>query len=180
MDMKHFLWLILRLLAGLTTLMGSRVTRRNIGFGVQAVTVDGPTLCRMFNQAMSGQGLSVRLSFDQDPLLQFQRWKANLRVLGVEAVQTVPNVPWSHPFVERLVGTIRREYLDHLLVWNVEDPERKLVLFQRYYSGPRVHQGLDGFTPDEEAGSPGRQRAKLRPYAWRSHCHGLFHLPIAA
>jgi putative transposase len=154
-------------------------TRRIIGFGVQAVAVDGPALCRVFNQAMSGQGLPVRLSFDHDPLFQFQRWKANLRVLGVEAVQTVPNVPWSHPFVERLVGTIRREYLDHLLVSNAEDLERKLVLFQRY-NGLRVHQGLDSFTPDEEAGSPRPQQAKVRQYAWRSHCHGSFHLPIAS
>ena len=39
-------------------------TRRIIGFGVQAVAVDGPALCRMFNHAISGQGLPRRLSFD--------------------------------------------------------------------------------------------------------------------
>jgi putative transposase len=155
-------------------------TRRIIGFGVQAVAVDGRALCRMFNQAISGQGLPVRLSFDHDPLFEFQRWQANLRVLGVEAVPTVPCVPWSHPFMERLVGTIRREYLDHPLFWNAEDLERKVQLFQRYYDGLRVHQGLDGDTPDEKAGSPGLQRARLERYAWRSHCHGLFELPIAA
>src|SRR5512136_1559655 len=78
-------------------------TRRIVGFGVQAVAVDGPALCRMFNQAISGQGRPVHLSLDHDPLFEFQRWQANLRVLGVEAVQTVPLVPRSHPFVERLV-----------------------------------------------------------------------------
>jgi len=57
--------------------------------------VDGVALCRMFNQAISGEGLPVRLSFDHDPLFQFHRWQANLRVLGVETVQTVPLVPWS-------------------------------------------------------------------------------------
>jgi transposase InsO family protein len=134
----------------------------------------------MFNQAICGQGLPLRLSFDHDPLFEFQRWQANLRVLGVEAVQTVPHVPWSHPFVERLVGTIRREYLDHLLFWNAEDLERKLELFQRYYNGLRVHQGLDGDTPEEKADSPGLQRATLERYAWRSHCRGLFELPVAA
>ena len=129
---------------------------------------------------LSGQGLPVRLSFDHDPLVEFQRWQANLRVLGVEAVQTVPNVPWSHPFVERLIGTIRREYLDHLLFWNAADLERKLDLFRRYYNSLRVHQGLAGDTPDEKAGSPGREPARLGHYAWQSHCHGLFELPIAA
>jgi hypothetical protein len=72
----------------------------------------------MFNQAICGEDLPVRLSFDHDPLFQFQRWQANLRILGVEAVQTVPLVPCSHPFVERLIGSLRREYLDHLFYWN--------------------------------------------------------------
>ena len=38
--------------------------------------------------------------------------KYPLRVLDVKEIKTVPYVPLSHPFVERLVGTIRREYLD--------------------------------------------------------------------
>ncbi len=155
-------------------------TRRIVGFGVQAVGVDGPALCRMFNQAMSSQRLPVRLSFDHDPLFQSQRWQANLRVLGVVAVQTVPHVPWSHPFVERLIGTIRREDSDHLLSWNAQDLERTLGLFQTYDNGLRVHQGLDGDTPDDKAGHPGLEQAILDRYEWRSHCHGLFELPIAA
>src|SRR5450756_825648 len=92
-------------------------TRRIVGFGVQAVAVDGPALCRMFNQAIAGQGLPTRLSADHDPLFRFHRWQANLRILGVETVQTVPQVPWSHPFIERFIGTIRREYLDRLFFW---------------------------------------------------------------
>src|ERR1035438_8321462 len=43
-------------------------TRRIVGFGVQAVAVDGPALCRMFNQAITEQGLPTRLSTDHDPL----------------------------------------------------------------------------------------------------------------
>src|SRR6266446_10024885 len=62
-------------------------TRRIIGFGVQAIAVDGPALCRMFNQLISGQGLPQRLSFDHDPLFEFQRWQANLRVLEIESVR---------------------------------------------------------------------------------------------
>ena len=70
--------------------------------------------------------------------------------------------------------------MDHLLFWNAEDLERKLELFQRYYNRVRTHQGLDGKTPDEKADSSGLQGARLERYAWRSHCHGLFELPIAA
>jgi len=74
-------------------------TRRIIGFGVHPVAVDGPALCRMFNQAISGQGLPQRLSFDHDPLFEFQRWHANLRVLEIESVRSVPCTPVSHPLL---------------------------------------------------------------------------------
>ena len=155
-------------------------TRRIIGFGVQAAAVDGPALCRMFNQAISGQAPPTRLSTDHDPLFHFCRWQANLRILDVETVQTVPQVPWSHPFIERLIGTIRREYLDRLFFWTADDLERKLELFKHYYNAARVHQGLSGDTPWEKAGDPTTQAAGLENYRWQSHCHGLFELPIAA
>jgi hypothetical protein len=80
-------------------------------------------------------------------LFTFHRWQANLRVLGVEEIKTVPYLPISHPFVERLIGTIRREYLDHVLFWNAADLERKLAEFLAYYNGYRVHHALDGRTP---------------------------------
>jgi hypothetical protein len=70
--------------------------------------------------------------------------------------------------------------LDHLLFWNAADLKRKLALFQRFYNGLRVHQGLDGDTPDEQAGSSSLPQASLEHYGWQNHCHGLFELPIAA
>jgi transposase InsO family protein len=155
-------------------------TRRIVGFGVQAVAVDGPALCRMFNQAIAGHGLPTRLSTDHDPLFRFHRWQANLRILDVETVQMVPQVPWSHPFIERLIATIRGEYLDHLFFWTTADLERKLELFRNFYNAARVHQGLSGDTPREKAGGPTPQAADLENYRWQSHCHGLFELPIAA
>jgi len=155
-------------------------SRRIIGFGVQATTVDGVALCRMFNQAISRQGLPARLSFDHDPLYRFQRWQANLRILGVETVQTVPLVPWSHPFVERLIESLRREYLDQLFFWNSADLERKLELFRRYFNETRVHQGLGGDTPQEKAGGSTPPLANCAHYGWQSHCHGLVQLPVAA
>jgi putative transposase len=42
----------------------------------------------------------------------------------------MPHVPASHPFVERLIGTIRREFLDQVLFWHARDLERKLAEFQ--------------------------------------------------
>jgi hypothetical protein len=63
----------------------------------------------MFNHAVAGeQMLPQHLSSDHDPLFEFHRWKANLRILDVTEVKTVPYAPLSHPFVERLIGTVRR------------------------------------------------------------------------
>ena len=106
-------------------------TRRIIGFGIHAGVVNGEALCRMFKQAIRGVTTFPRyLSSDHDPLYRFHQWEANLRILGVREIKTVPYVPWSHPFIERLIGTVRRECLDRLLFWTVIDLEMKLVGFQ--------------------------------------------------
>ena len=81
---------------------------------------------------------------------------------------------------QRLIGTIRREFLDHLLIWNALDLERKLEEFRIYYNENRVHQSLNGSTPGEESGKPPPIHAVLDHYAWRHHCHRLFQMPIAA
>src|SRR5207247_830341 len=84
-------------------------TRRIIGFGVHAGAVDGVALCRMFNHAIRWQlWMPKYLSSDHDPLYRFKRWQANLRILEVTEITTVPYVPLSHPFVERLIGTVQR------------------------------------------------------------------------
>jgi putative transposase len=56
-------------------------TRRIIGFGVHAGDVDGVTLCRMFNTAISTGSVPKYLSSDNDPLFQYHQWQANLRIL---------------------------------------------------------------------------------------------------
>ena len=87
--------------------------RRILGFGVRAGTVDGVALCRMFNRAIRWQlKMPKYLSTDNDPLYRFHQWLANLHVLEVTEIKTVPYVPLSHPFVERLIGTLRRVILD--------------------------------------------------------------------
>jgi putative transposase len=83
-------------------------TRRIVGFGVHADNVDGPALCRMFNDATSGYDWPKYLSSDNDPLFQYHRWKTNLRILDVEEFKSLPHVPMSHPFVERLIGSVRK------------------------------------------------------------------------
>ena len=55
------------------------------------------------------------------PCIDSIKWLANLRVLEVTEIQTVPYVPLSHPVVERLIGTLRRECLDRTLFWTATD-----------------------------------------------------------
>jgi putative transposase len=132
-------------------------TRRIIGFGVATAHLDGPAVCGMFNRVIAKQSPPQYLSSDHDPLFRFQRWRANLRILEVDEIKTVPFTPRSHAFVERPIGTLRREYLDRTLFWNRGDLERKLGQHQAYYNHHR----------------------KLESYTWRSHCDSLFHTPTA-
>ena len=151
-------------------------TRRIVGFGIHAGIVDGRALCRMFNHAIRGLSRPKRLSSDHDPLYRFHQWHANLRLLQVTEVKSVPYVPLSHPFVERLIGTLRRECVDQMLFWSASDLEHKLVAFQDFYNSHRAHGSLDGWTP-----IPTRQDvAMLDHYRWEEHCRGLYQTPIAA
>ncbi len=86
----------------------------------------------------------------------------------------------SHPFVERLIGTIRREYLDQVPFWSALDLERKLLLFKEYYNQDRVHRGLNRAPPDEKGGITDRKLARLDHYHWEKRCRGLYQLPAAA
>jgi len=155
-------------------------TRRIVGFGVAAANLDGIQICRMFNRASARQALPRHLSSDHDWLFRFQRWRANLRVLEVDEIKTIPSTPRSHAFVERLIGTIRREYLDRIWFWNDGDLERKLEAYQAFYNHHRCHTGLSGVTSARRSGGPPTPVARLDSYRWRRHCYGLFQTPVAA
>jgi hypothetical protein len=78
-----------------------------------------------------------------------------------------------------MIGTIRREYLDRILFWTTADLQEKLFDFQHYYNGHRTHAGLEGRLPEPTLGesvSP----IGLDSYRWRTHCRGLYQIPIAA
>jgi hypothetical protein len=88
----------------------------------------------MFNHAVRGTGAPKYLSSDDDPLFRFRRWMASHRILDVTEVKSVPHLPVSHPFVKRLIGTIRREFFDLVLFWNARDLEKKLTSFTEFYN----------------------------------------------
>ena len=105
---------------------------------------------------------------------------SRLRILEIDEIKTVPHVPRSHPFVERLIGTTRREVLDQVLFWNARDLERTLADFQASDNEVRSHASLKGHTPLTFAGGHTVARAELNNVRWISHCRDLVQLPVAA
>jgi transposase InsO family protein len=90
-------------------------TRSIVGFAAHAGDVKAIIACRLLNQILGGRSPPARTSTDQDPIFKHHRWQATLRVLDIDEVKTVPYTPLSHPFVERTIGTVRREFLDQTL-----------------------------------------------------------------
>jgi len=67
---------------------------------------------------------------------------------GIEEVRTAYRSPWQNPFIERFIGTLRRELLDHVIVLNQAHLDRLLREYiEAYYHVARPHQGLHGDTP---------------------------------
>jgi putative transposase len=129
---------------------------------------------------VAAQPLPKYLSTDHDPVYRVHRWLANLRVLDIEEIKSVPYAPISHPFVERQIGTIQREVLDQLFFWNALELTRKLEMFRRYSNARRVHRSLCGSTPTQRVGALAPAPAAIDYYGWRQYCHGLFQIPVAA
>ena len=70
--------------------------------------------------------------------------------------------------MERLIGTVRREFLDHLLFWNSVDLKRKLSAFEGYYNATCVHASLNGNTPMEVGGQSTTRPTDISHFAWPS------------
>jgi hypothetical protein len=67
--------------------------------------------------------------------------------MAIREVLMAPTSPWQTPDVERLIGSIRRECLDHLMVFNESSPRRTLKSYFDYYHGARTHLSLEKDKP---------------------------------
>jgi hypothetical protein len=100
----------------------NQFTRKIIGFSVHRGDLNGGAICFMFNKIAAGKIWPKYLSTDNDPLFKYWLWKANLEnIFYIEEIKTVPSCPWSHPFVERLISSCRREFTDHVFFWSEGD-----------------------------------------------------------
>ncbi len=153
---------------------------RIIGFAVHRSDVRGEALCSMFRKIIEGLPTPKYLSLDNDPLYQFERWAPILKASMISPIYSIPLTPISHPFVERLIDSVRREYLDQLFFWNSRDLQHKVDQFQVYFNEHRVHAGIDGDPPNRRADKIEPKIASLENNSWDSPCNGLFQMPKAA
>jgi transposase InsO family protein len=155
-------------------------TRRIVGFSVCKGAMKAEDLCDMFYRIIPYNVFPKRLSSDNDPLFESLLWKINLIEWGIDEVKSVPSIPWSHPFVERLIKSVRYEYLDSVLFWNGVDFEQKLSSYKEYFNSGRVHRSLGGEFPLQVANEMRVKHADIADYKMKSFCNGMFRIPIAA
>jgi putative transposase len=86
-------------------------------------------------------------SRDQDQIYG-NSFQQRVSGLGIEEVLTAPHSPWQSPFVERLIGSIRRDCLDHVIVLGERHLRRILTSYFTYYHRCRTHLSLDKDTPE--------------------------------
>jgi len=67
--------------------------------------------------------------------------------MGIHEVLTAPHAPWQNAFVERFIGSARRECLDHVIVFNEAGLQRLMDVYRGYYERSRTHLSLDKDTP---------------------------------
>jgi putative transposase len=77
-----------------------------------------------------------------------QTFRHRVKGMAIEEVLTAPQSPWQNPFVERLIGSIRRECLNHVLVLGERHLRRILTRYLAYYHQTRTHLALDKDAPD--------------------------------
>jgi len=77
-----------------------------------------------------------------------------LQSMGVRPMRTAPRSPWQNPYVERFGGTLRRELLDKIIVFNQTQLHRVVSQFVTYYHEDRGHLGLDKDAPEPRVVTP--------------------------
>jgi putative transposase len=80
-----------------------------------------------------------------------ESFRERVRGMGIGEVLTAPRSPWQNPYVERLVGSIRRECLDHVIVFNESSLRRILKSYTKYYLHSRTHLALAKDAPEPRA-----------------------------
>jgi transposase InsO family protein len=111
--------------------------------------------------AWTAQQLREAFPWDQAPRylvhdhdLAFQPLLATAEATGIEIVRTAPRSPWQNAYVERFIGSVRRECLDHVIVLSAAGLRVILHSYVAYYTASRTHLSLGKDSPQSRAISP--------------------------
>jgi transposase InsO family protein len=77
-----------------------------------------------------------------------EQFRRRMKCMRIEEVLTAPHSPWQNPFAERLIGSLRRECLDHVVVLGERHLRRILTAYLAYYHRVRTHLSLDKDAPE--------------------------------
>jgi len=81
-----------------------------------------------------------------------------LRAMGIRDKPIAPSSPWQNAFAERLIGSIRRECVDHMVVLGEAHLRRVLNSYARYYNESRIHRSLSKDAPFPRANAQNAHR----------------------
>jgi transposase InsO family protein len=76
--------------------------------------------------------------------------------MSIDEVVTAPRAPWQNAYVERVIGSIRRECLDHIVIVNERHLRHVLASYVAYYHQTRTHLSLDKDCPEPRPTQPPR------------------------
>ncbi len=129
--------------------------RRNI---VRTAVTEHPTaawLSRQLTEAFPWDTAPLYLLRDRDG--SYGSYFCNrVEAMGLTEVVTAPGSPWQNAYVERVIGSIRRECLDHIVIFNERHLRRVLSSYVDYYQRTRTHLSLDKDCPDSRPVMPPR------------------------
>jgi transposase InsO family protein len=126
--------------------------RRILHFNVTAHPTMEWTM-QQIREAFPFEQMPRYLLRDRDPIFGGELQK-QVKDMGITEVLSAPRAPWQRAYVERVIGTIRRECLDHVIVWSETSLYRHVKLFLDYYHGSRTHLSLAKDAPEPRLVQP--------------------------
>ena len=123
------------------------IGRRNILW--IGVTTNPPAqwLSQQIREAFPWENTPAFLVRDNDGAYG-EIFRRRLHAMGIHDQPISPRSPWQNGYVERVIGSIPRECLDHVIVWSEAHLRRVLAAYANYYNASRTHLGLDKDAPN--------------------------------
>ena len=135
--------------------------RRLVWFGVRAHPTAEWMACQL-RQAFPWDTAPKYLVRDNDGKFG-DSFKRSIRRMGIRDRPIAPKSPWQNGYVERAIGSLRRELLDHVIVWSEAHLHSLLAAYQTYYNATRTSRHRQGFTRTPADPTSRRHRGRAVP-----------------